>query len=95
MWKFQTGDLIAKQHPNVKNPLQIGIVIAVSPCTFTVKWTSFNKEFFMEKEEDIFAELNNSFLLDTVTVSRNDKGYNLSLLNSNYSDVRQTQKATY
>lgn len=87
MWNFQIGDLIAKCHPMVEKPLQVGLVISTTAADFTVKWISFNKVFFMEKEEDIFEELNNSFLLNTATLSRQDTSHNLTLLNSSYSNV--------
>ena len=58
MWTFKTGDLIAKTLPSRKKPLQIGLVVNDDKITFTVKWVSFDKQFFMEKEGDIFQELN-------------------------------------
>jgi len=48
----------------------------------------------MEKEEDIFGELNKSLLLDTVQVYRGNGEINLSLLNSSYSDDKENQKTT-
>ena len=89
MWTFKTGDLIAKIHPLVQRPLQVGLVISHDIDTFLIKWISFNKEFFMEKEEDIFKELNKTFLLDTVQVHRNNMEVNLSLLNSSYSNGKR------
>jgi hypothetical protein len=88
MWTFKTGDLIAKIHPLIDKPLQVGLVINHEKDTFLVKWISFNKVFFMEKEGDIFKELNNSYLLNTVQVYRRNMEANLSLLNSNYSNER-------
>jgi hypothetical protein len=88
MWNFKTGDLIAKLHPSNGYPLQIGLIIQEDEESFTVKWTSFNKNFFMAKEGDIFQELNNSFLLGTDRIWRLDRRTNLSLLNSNYRDVQ-------
>ena len=92
MWSFRTGDLIAHKHPNIKKPLRIGLVISHHEDTFSVKWISFNKDFFMEKEEDIFKELNKTFLLDTVQIHRTNTGANLLLLNSTYSDGYRRQK---
>ena len=86
MWTFKTGDLIAKVHPAIKKPLQVGLVIEHDDTSFLIRWTSFNKSFFMEKEEDIFGELNKSFLLSTVQVHRTNREANLLLLNSIYSD---------
>ena len=91
MWTFQTGDLVAKIHPVIPEPLQVGLVISHDETTFLIKWTSFNKSFFMEKEEDIFRELNNSYLLDTVQVHRMNMEANLSLLNSNYNNDKRNR----
>ena len=88
MRTFKTGDLIAKTLPSRKKPLQIGLVVDDDKVTFTVKWTSFDKQFFMEKEGDIFQELNNLYLLDVVQFHRNSKKPFLVLLNSNYCDGR-------
>jgi len=48
----------------------------------------------MEKEEDIFEELNKSFLLNTVQVSRANTEANLTLLSSNYNNANQKEKNT-
>jgi len=91
MWTFKTGDLVAKIHPLVQKPLQVGLVISHDVDTFLIKWTSFDKDFFMEKEGDIFTELNKTFLLDTIQVHRNNMEANLSLLNSSYSDGKRNR----
>jgi hypothetical protein len=92
MLTFKTGDLIAKRHAAMGRPLQVGLIISANKETFTIKWTSYNKDFFMEKEEDIFEELNKSFLLNTVQVSRANTEANLTLLSSNYNNVNQKEK---
>jgi|TARA_R110000824_G_scaffold32156_2_gene103990 hypothetical protein len=86
MWTFKTGDLIAKSHPKKNENLQIGIVLEDDSATFLVKWLWYNKDFFMEKEGEIFKELNNTLLLDTVLLGRIYNGEYLKLLNSNYLD---------
>ena len=91
MWTFKTGDLIAKKHPLIQKPLQVGLVISHDIDTFLIKWISFNKDFFMEKEEDIFKELNKTFLLDTVQVHRSNMEANLSLLNSSYNNDKRSK----
>jgi hypothetical protein len=91
MLNFRTGDLVAKRHPSLKLPLQVGIVICDDLASFTIKWTSFNKDFFMHKEEDIFKELNKTYLLDTVQVSRSAYGSMLYTLSSNYIDEHKTR----
>ena len=92
--KFHVGDLVAKIHPSLAVVLKTGLVINSCEDTLMIKWTSFNHNFFMEKEGDIFKELNNRLLLSTVEVSRNDIHPFLILLNSNYSNgqVRRNQK---
>ena len=91
MLSFRTGDLIAKTHPSLKVPLQVGIIICDDEWAFTVKWISFNKEFFMQKEGDIFKELNKSYLLDTVKVLRNSDNTMLIVLSSNYINEHETR----
>jgi|2_EtaG_2_1085320.scaffolds.fasta_scaffold93314_3 hypothetical protein len=85
MWPFKTGDLIAKTHIFTKKPLKIGLVVEHNIDTFLIKWVWLDKDFFMEKEGDIFMELNKTFLLGTAQVHRSNMEANLSLLNSKYS----------
>ena len=92
MWKFKTGDLIAQKHPNIDKPLRIGIVIEHCDDTMMIKCTSFNSDFFMEKEGDIFKELNKTFILDTTQIHRTNMGANLLLLNSIYNNGPRRQK---
>ena len=89
MLTFQTGDLIAKIHPKIQKPIQMGIVIQDSAETFIVKWTSFNKVFIKKKKKDIFSDLNKTFLLNTVQVHRENTEANLVLLNASYLDVKK------
>jgi len=94
MLTFKTGDLIARAHPNISNPLQVGLVVDDDHDTFSVKWFWYNKEFYIEKEEDIIKEWNKSFLLDTVLLCRKDTDPFLCLVKSNYTNgqVRQNSK---
>jgi hypothetical protein len=84
MQNFKTGDLIAKINYSVTNPLQTGVVIENRDDYFTVKWTSYNKTFFMEKKGDIFSQLNNFHLLGRECFKYDDPRPFLVLLNSNY-----------
>ncbi len=86
MWKFKTGDLVAKRHPTNEKPLKTGLIIYHDKESFTIKWTSFDKVFFMEKEGDIFTELNKTFLLGTECFYREKEEASLYLLNSNYGN---------
>tara|TARA_Y100000310_G_scaffold323701_1_gene384478 strand:+ start:54 stop:344 length:291 start_codon:yes stop_codon:yes gene_type:complete len=89
MWTFKTGDLIAKTHPVTNKPLQMGLVIKDDTTTFLVKWTWYDKVFFMEKEEDIFKDLNNLHLLSMVQIHRQNKAPLLSLVSDSYFDDYQ------
>jgi len=82
MYKFKLGDLIAKNHPQEGFVLKSGVIIKSEKQTFLVKWLSYNKNFFMEKEDDIFSELNNLYLLSTQSIRRNNTTACLSLLNA-------------
>tara|TARA_R100000008_G_C3584059_1_gene170759 strand:+ start:981 stop:1283 length:303 start_codon:yes stop_codon:yes gene_type:complete len=86
MWTFKTGDLVSKPHPKKDEDLRIGIVIKDDSTTFSIKWLWYNKKFFMEKEGDIFREMNNTLLLDTTMYGRVYNGEYLKLLNSSYLD---------
>jgi hypothetical protein len=81
---FRKGDLIAKINPSVTGPLQTGIVTENRDGYFTVKWTSYNKTFFMEKKGDIFNQLNKLHLLGWERFEYNNPTPFLVLLNSNY-----------
>ena len=92
MWTFKKGDLIAKVNSALKEPIQIGIIIEDDNDSFSIKWTSFNKTFFMEKQGEIFQELNNMHLLNIDKFHRMDTGAGLVLLNSNYIDGKNKKK---
>ncbi len=92
MHYFKTGDLIAKKHPKDNYYLQIGIVINDSKEEFSIKWTWYNKFFFMEKEEEIFKELNKALLLSIKKVDRASANQNLVMLNPIYFDEKEIQK---
>ena len=92
MWTFKKGDLIAKLNPKLTIALKVGIVICDNEEWFSVKWTSFNKKFFMEKEGDIFQELNNTYLLGIDSFQRNDRRNFFTLLSSNYCNGKVEKK---
>ena len=83
MYKFKTGDLIAKKHPSNDIVLKTGVVISDSQTNIVVRWISYNKDFFMEKTHDIFHELNKYHLLSVQSIDRNNQRAFLYLLNSN------------
>lgn len=81
MYNFKVGDLIAKKNPNQDLILKVGVILRSEQDAFIVKWTSYNKEFFMEKEDDMFGELNNMYLLSLQSFNRRTEGAFLCLLN--------------
>ena len=82
MHDFKKGDLVGIRHPSEKDSaIKTGIVMETSQYNIIVQWTSYNKDFFMEKQGDIFEELNKSYLLTRQSYHRlNDKAA-LYLLN--------------
>ena len=82
MYKFKTGDLVAKKHPSNNIVLKTGIIISDSDTNIVIKWFSYNKGFFMEKSHDIFHELNKYYLLSVQSIDRNNEHAFLYLLNS-------------
>tara|TARA_B100000214_G_scaffold373810_1_gene354952 strand:+ start:1679 stop:1930 length:252 start_codon:yes stop_codon:yes gene_type:complete len=82
MYKFKTGDLVAKKHPSNNIVLKTGIIISDSDTNIVIKWLSYNKDFFMEKSHDIFHELNKYYLLSVQSIDRNNEHAFLYLLNS-------------
>ena len=82
MYKFKLGDLISKRHPQDGYMLKTGIIIISDQDSFLVKWVTYNKNFFMEKEDDIFIELNKLYLLSTQSVNRDNTGGCLYLLSA-------------
>tara|TARA_Y100000593_G_C4309714_1_gene337745 strand:- start:1696 stop:1986 length:291 start_codon:yes stop_codon:yes gene_type:complete len=84
MSHFKRGDLIAKKHCATQDLLQIGIVIWDDVDCFDIQWTWYNKVFFMEKEGDIFKDLNNTHLLSTVRYLRLHPNPFLCHLGDNY-----------
>ena len=82
MYKFKTGDLVAKKHPSNNIVLKTGIIISDSDTNIVIKWFSYNKDFFMEKSHDIFHELNKYYLLSVQSIDRTNEHAFLYLLNS-------------
>ncbi len=86
MLNFKIGDLIAKKIPNNKKPVQIGIVVKDKKSTFEIKWIWYDKDYFMEKEGNIFRELNKEVLLRTQQFNRKQTATPLYIINDSYND---------
>ena len=78
--KFNLGDLVAKK--NGATVIKKGIVVQEREDSFVVKWTHYDKNFFMEKEGDIFEDLNKIYLLSFQSFHRNNNDAFLSLLSA-------------
>tara|TARA_R110000824_G_scaffold36415_8_gene113316 strand:- start:325 stop:627 length:303 start_codon:yes stop_codon:yes gene_type:complete len=94
MKQFKKGDLIAKKHCATKDPLQIGIVLRDNEESFDIQWIWYNKIFFMEKEEDIFKELNNRHLLSMVRYRRAETNPLLCHMSDSYFNGTQINIAS-
>ena len=80
---FKTSDLVGLNHPSNNKLIKIGIVINQEEVGFIVKWTSYDKSFFMEKEDVIFEELNKLYLLSLQYFKHKEAHTYLSLVNAN------------
>ena len=80
MYNFKVGDLVANNIGGMI--LKVGVIIEQSVDSFSVRWTSYDKDFFMEKEGDIFIELNNLYLLSFQSIDRNNAEASLRLLSA-------------
>jgi hypothetical protein len=94
MTSFKVADLVVKKHPQTGKHLQVGIIIKNQKGVLSIKWLWYNKNFFMEKEGDIFKELNNHHLLSTVHLKHEDANTILCRLSHNYLDVQYQDNQT-
>ena len=81
MHTFKVGDLISMNAAGLL--LKTGIVVSETSTNITVQWLSYNKSYFLEKEDDIFRELNNMYLLSLQSIHRNNIEVCLHLLSAN------------
>lgn len=82
MYSFKIGDLVAIKNPSQKNKfIKTGIVVNETEFNVVIQWVSYDKLFFMEKEDDIFAELNKTYLLSRQAYHRLNSNAGLCLLN--------------
>jgi len=79
---FKIGDLVGLQHPSEHKNIKTGIVVYQGSGGFNVKWMSYDKIFFMEKEDVIFEELNKLYLLSTQHFKYKSAYTCLSLINA-------------
>ena len=82
MHVFKKGDLVGLNKVATNKNVKTGIVVNQEKLGFTVRWTSYDKNFFMEKEDVIFAELNKLYLLSLQYFKHKDAHAYLSLINA-------------
>ena len=75
---MQIGDYVAQIHPKEAFTLKKGIVVESSSDSYTIQWTSYNKQFFMEFEGEAFEELNSRYLLTKMSYHRTN--YNVDIV---------------
>jgi hypothetical protein len=75
------GDFVAFNHPKKNAFLKKGIVIDSKKESFVVKWTSYNKDFFLEGAGEEFRELNRTYLLGVMSYNRWYQGIDFTILN--------------
>ena len=81
MYKFKKGDLIGIRHPIESfSAIKTGVVVNEDEYNIIVQWLSYDKTFFMEKQGDIFEELNKSYLLSRQSYHRLNEKAALFLL---------------
>jgi len=82
MHDFKVGDLVGIRNPQKPtNAIKTGIVVSTTKYNIIVQWTSYNRSFFMEKEDEIFEELNKTYLLSRQSYHRLNEKAALFLLN--------------
>ena len=83
MHTFKKGDLVGIKHPiDPGASIKTGVVITETEYNLVIQWLSYDKIFFMEKQGDIFEELNKSYLLSKQSYHRMNERIDLFLLNS-------------
>ena len=82
MNNFKIGDLVGLNNPANNYPVKTGVITKDESRGFSVKWTSYDKTFFMEKEDIIFEELNKLYLLSLQHFKYEDAHIYLSLVSA-------------
>ena len=56
MYEIKLGDFVAQSHPAEAFLLKKGIVIESLKGSFVVQWLTYNKEFYMDSEDEVFGK---------------------------------------
>ena len=74
------GDYVGQAHPSEPFMLKKGIVIDSKEDYYVVKWTTYDKKFWMEFDGEALAELNRRYLLTTMSYSRSNNEADIIIL---------------
>jgi len=74
------GDYVGQSHPSQTFMLKRGIVIESKKDSYVVKWTSYDKKFWMEFDGEALAELNRRYLLTTMSYNRSNNEADIVIL---------------
>ena len=77
---IEIGDYVALMHPVSCKALKKGIVIESKERDFIVKWTSYDKVYFMDPFHQEFEELNRRYLLTEMLYDRERFDRSIKLL---------------
>ena len=81
MYEIKLGDFVAQSHPAEAFLLKKGIVIESLKGSFVVQWLTYNKEFYMDYEDEVFEELNKRYLLTKMSYHRENRNADIVILN--------------
>ena len=81
MYEVKLGDFVAQSHPVESIFLKKGIVIESLDTSFVVQWLTYNKEFFMDYQDEVFGELNKRYLLTKMSYHRENRNADIVILN--------------
>ena len=81
MHEIKLGDFVAQSHPVENFLLKKGIVIQSLKDSFVVQWLTYNKEFYMDSEDEVFEELNRRYLLTIMSYHRENRNADIVILN--------------
>ena len=77
---IQLGDFVGQKHPNENIFLKRGIVIDSLENSYVVQWLLYNKDFWMDYEDEVFEELNRRYLLTKMSYNRDQKSADIVIL---------------
>jgi hypothetical protein len=77
---IEIGDYVALMHPVSNKPLKKGIVIKSKDDDFVVKWTSYDKFYFLDPFHKEIEDLNRRYLLTEMSYNRDKFDRSIEIL---------------